>query len=94
MNIYLFICPCEGRYNLPQNILDSHNKIMALKISVSNQTFEGGIRVSTALTTGLGAFFTLVSEWTAEGTAAKQDTDTKNHQLTLGSQGMQVPFKN
>lgn len=94
MNVYLFICPCEGRYNLPQNILDSYNKIMALKILVSNHTFEGGIRVSTALTIGLGAFFTLVSKWTAEGTAAKQDIDAKNHQLTLGSLGMQVTFKN
>lgn len=88
-----FICPCEGRYNLPQNILDSHNKIMALKILVSNHTFEGGIRVSIALTIGLGAFFTLVSEWTAEGTAAKQDIDKKSPAHT-GLPGMQVPFKN
>lgn len=66
---------------------------MALKILVSNHTFEGGIRVSIALTIGLGAFFTLVSEWTAEGTAAKQDIDKKSPAHT-GLPGMQVPFKN
>ena len=58
---------------------------MALKILMANHTLEGCIRVSIASTMCLGAFFTFVSKWTAEGTAAKQDRVREHHQLILGS---------
>jgi hypothetical protein len=40
-----------------------------------------------------GSIYSLVAKWTAEGTAAQQDTE--NHQLALGSTGRKKnPFKN